>query len=728
MKNIIALKQQIFILGTVIFLFLSLSVQAAHPGHQLTVENIFGSDRYQDKTLGSIQWIPGENSFSWLDSKDSHAKIIRYDMNTNSRSILLSDKDTDVLLEERTDKRFTIPAYRWSPDGQSILISSQYNLYLYHIKTGKNEFLSRDFEEERDPRFAPDGKKLAYIKKDNLCVYDLETKTETGLTEHGSDTRLIGRFDWVYEEEFSIRTGFSWSPDSRHIAFFELEQSIVPEYPILDFIPVHNPVHMMRYPKAGDPNASIRIGIVPSDSGRVMWASLDKETDYYIPRIKWLPDSRRLAVQRLNRDQNRLDLFIVDIETGQTRKVLTEKDPDGWVDYNTEWIFLKDGKHMIWKSERSGWNHLYKINLETGSAYPLTAGSWDVVSLNAVDETTGAVYFTGTAQSSIERHLYQTDITGSSPGKLTCEPGTHVIQFSPDSKYYLDEYSSIDTPPRTSLHDQNGLLIDIIETGHIEAFDDMVLPSASFFELETTDHLKLNAKLIKPADFDSTKQYPLLIYTYGAPGSQSVRNIWHSAFDLWHFMLARMGYLIAVVDNRGTDMKGNTFKNLVYKNISLGLKDQIDAARYLGQKPYIDNSRIGIWGWSAGGYMTCLAMTKGADVFKAGIAVAPLTDPLNYDTIWIERYMDQPSDNKQGYHESNPVNFVHQYKGGLLIIHGTSDDNVHPANTMQMVYTLQNAGKLFQMMLYPRKLHSIRGQKTRIHLFNTMTDYILKNL
>ena len=721
-------KKQIYFICSFWMLLFCLSLRTVQAQNHLTVDNIFGSRLYQQKTLDGIRWIPGQNAFTWLNTQDSHPAIMRYDIETRSRSILLGEEDSNIVLEERTDKRFTLPAYYWSPDGQNILIPSRYDLYLYNIETGKTETLTQDFEEERDPRFSPDGKKLAYIKRNNLYVYNLETGNEIRLTGHGSDNCLIGRFDWVYEEEFSIRTGFYWSPDSRHIAFFELEQSTEPEFPITDYIPVHNAVHTMRYPKAGDPNASVRIGVVPADSGSIAWISLDKETDYYIPRIKWLPDSRRLAVQRLNRDQNRLDLFISDIDSGHSRIILTEKDPKGWVDYNTDWIFLKDREHVIWKSERSNWNHLYKINLQTGSSIPLTSGNWDVVELKAVKESEGLIYFTGTRQSSIERHLCQTDFKGTPPKRLTPDPGTHQIHFSPNREYYLDEFSSIHSPTKTSLYDKNGLLIDTIEPGHIRAFDDLTMPSVSFFELETADRLKLNAMLIKPADFDSTKQYPLLIYTYGAPASQEIKNAWFSTFNLWHLLLAEKGYLIMCVDNRGTEYKGNKFKNLVYKDMSLGLQDQIFTAQYMGKKPYVDKKRIGIWGWSAGGYMTCMAMTKGAGVFKTGVAVAPLTDPRNYDTIWTERYMDQPSDNADGYDECNPVNYVHKYKGGLFIIHGTSDDNVHLSNTMQMIYALENAGKPFDMMLYPRKLHSIRGKNTRIHLFHTITEYILKTL
>ncbi len=346
-----------------------------------------------------------------------------------------------------------------------------------------------------------------------------------------------------------------------------------------------------------------------------------------------------------------------------------------------------------------------------------------------VDEKKKTVYFLSREKSALECHLYKVGLDGKGFQRLTTEEGWHSINISPDAKYYLDVFSNVSISPKTILCRRDGRKIRVVESGEIESLKEYKLVVPEFFTMTTHDGLRLNAYMVKPVDFDTTKKYPVLVYTYGGPGSQIVRNSWRvGRGNLWHQLMLQKGYIVFGVDNRGTGTKGNDFMNLVYRNIGLGVADQINGAKYLRTLPYVDGNRIGIWGWSGGGYMTCLALTKGAEYFKAGVAVAPVSDFRNYDTIWTERYMDQPQDNEKGYDESNPINYINHYRGGLFLIHGSGDDNVHLSNTLQMAYALQNARKPFELMIYPRKLHGIRGRDTQVHLFNAITDYLLKNL
>ncbi|MBN2030999.1 DPP IV N-terminal domain-containing protein [bacterium] len=721
------------ILFTSFVWLLSLSISAAYSQNVLTVEGIFGSNQYAARELRNVQWSPEGDKFTYYEYESSTRKrlIKQVDLQTGEPSVLIDSDQVDVLQPESQQKRFTIPNYHPSPTGETVLLPSRGDLYLYTMKSGKTKRLTDDPEEERDPRFSPDGKKIAYLKNQNLMVLDLDSGLETPLTDQGTEDLLIGRFDWVYEEEFGIRTGFFWSSDSRSIAYFELNQSLEPVFPIVDFIPLYSRVETMRYPKAGGQNPTVRIGVVSIDDGRTTWMDIGRETDIYIPRIAWLNDSRHLAIQRLNRDQNQLDLLIADVATGESEHILTEQDPEGWIDYVENWIFLQNNQRMIWMSERSNWNHLYLYDLKGNLIRQLTGGDWDVVELIHVDEKEEAVYFIGTEKSTIERHIYKTGLDGKGLQRLTKEEGWHEIDMSPDGQHYLDTYSNIMTPPRTTLHQSNGTPIKVIESGEIEALKEITLIEPEFFTITTNDDLELNAFMIKPKNFDSQQTYPVLVYTYGGPGSQRVQNSWginRINFHLWHELMAQKGYIIFCVDNRGTGFKGNGFQNLVYRNLGKAVIDEIQGAEYLRSLPYVDRSRIGIWGWSGGGYMTALAMIKGTEYFKVGVAVASVTDHRNYDTIWTERYMDQPEDNEDGYNDSNPITHINDYQGGLLLIHGTADDNVHLSNTMQLVYALQNARKPFDLMIYPRKLHSITGYDTQVHLFNKITDYFLDHL
>lgn len=714
-----------------IALVLLISVSCAWGQKRLTIEAICGASKFSPRTLGQVQWIPHTPAFTHFksDSASGRVMIERIDAESGASSILIDSDAFPDLEPPRREKRFALPSYHWAPDGRSVLLPNTHDLVLIRLPEKTRVRLTDDQAEERDPAFSPDGETIAYLKNGNLHVFDLRRNREIPLTRHGTDALLIGRFDWVYEEEFHIRTGFAWSPDSRSIAFFELDTSPEPPTPIVDFLPLENTVTHIKYPKAGQPNAVVRIGVASLSSKKTVWMDTGGEPDSYIPRIHWLPDGRGLLIQRLNRLQNRLDLLLADARTGESRVILTEKDESGWVDFPEDILFLERTDRFLWLSERSGWSHLYLCGMDGNPVRVLTSGAWNVTEVEHIDETGGWVYFTATEAGPLERQLYRVPLNGGPAQRISSGPGAHSVQFSECGRYYLDVFSNVATPPRTSLHRPDGSLVRVVESGEIPELNGYALSPPEFLILKTDDGLRLNAFLMKPADFDPSRKYPVLVTTYGCPGTQVVRNAWsHGLGDLYHQFLLQNGFLVFGLDNRGMAQMGNDFKNLAYRDLSSGLEDQILGVRYLKNLPFVDSTRVGIWGWSGGGWMTCLAMTKGAGHFKAGAAVAPLTDLRNYDTIWMERYMGLPDGNPEGYAACNVLEHAGDLQGSLLLIHGAVDDNVHFANTMQLVHALQEAGKSFDLMVYPDKKHSIRGEKARIHLYKKMTDFFLKNL
>jgi dipeptidyl-peptidase-4 len=699
---------------------------------KFTVEAIYGSRELAGKTVSGVQWMTDGSGFTYFQ-RDTAAvlKIWKYDFKTKKRSVLIDSKKVEALSEERREKRNYLGNYFWSSDGKSILLPSKNDLYLYEVASGQTRRLTSDSLEERDPQFSPDGRKIAFLKKHNLHVLDIASGQTRQLTTQGEEHILVGKFDWVYEEEFNIRTAFFWSPDSRHLAYFQLDERQVPEFPLTDFIPVHNEYQPMRYPKPGDKNSVVKIGVVSVESSNgnsTRWMDLGGETDVYIPRIKWTNDPQKLSIIRLNRDQNHLELLLADVNTGATEKIFEEKEVNGWISINDDWRFLKNGKSFLWLSMADGYSHLYLYDMSGKLIRQITKGSWEVSGVAGVDEKSGTIYFTATEKSPLERHLYKIKLDGSGMVRLSSEAGTHRITMAPDARYYLDGFSSVITPMRYSLHTNTGALVEVVEPNDIPALKGYTLSPPIFGTLTTPRGDVLNYWMIKPANFDASKKYPVLTYVYGGPGRQTVTNSW-SSYAYWHQLLADKGYVIFSVDNRGTGARGKAFMMSTYKNLgALEVEDQIAAAQWLGSQPYVDAARIGIWGWSYGGYMAASCILKGAEVFKTAVSVAPVTDWRNYDTIYTERYMLTPEKNPEGYKNTAPVNFAKELKGNLLLVHGLNDDNVHASNALQLAMALQEARKPFSLMIYPRKDHGINGQNTRVHLFNMITDYLLKNL
>jgi dipeptidyl-peptidase 4 len=708
-------------------LLLALSIQST----ELTIENIFTSPDFKGETLSGISWVPNKNAFTYIkkDKESGNQEIFICDAATGIEQVLFDNENLTVLEKSKSEKRFTLPSYKWAPDGISILIPANNDLYILSTVDKKLEKLTNDSLVERDPIFSPDSKQIAYIKEKDLFVLDLKNKTEKQLTFKGSDNILVGRFDWVYEEEFSMRTGFAWSPDSKHIAFYLTDQSNVPEYTIANIIPTYSTSERLKYPKAGQPNSLVKIGIINTETKKTIYADKYAGPDSYISRTQWTSDGQELAIVYLNRDQNELDIIFADVKTGKTRPVLKEQTKDGWLEPGRSLYFIDGKNEFIWESENDGYNHLYRYDYNGQLKKQLTTGEWDVFSIVNVNPKSKKIFFYASPKMREEKHLFTVGINGKALKQVTTQPGTHNVNMNKSGNYYIDAFSNWETPTTQILYKSNGKKIKNLNNPKIKALQQTELAKIDFLNFTSTNGHDLPAYIIKPLNFDPTKKYPVLIYTYGGPGSQVVNNSWLGTRAFWYTLLTQKNYLICAVDGRGTKNRGRKWKHLCYKKLGeIEIQDQIEAAKYLQSLPFVNKNRIGIWGWSYGGYTTIMALLKGAEYFKMGIAVAPVTDWRNYDTIYTERFMDQPQDNEDGYNNGAATTFAKNLKGKLLLIHGGADDNVHLSNTMQLAKAFQRHKKQFDLMVYPNKLHGIRGTNERVHLYTLMTNYILENL
>jgi dipeptidyl-peptidase-4 len=728
--------------ATLLILLLSaLALQAQERFKEFTVDDIWTSGKFTGRGIRGFQWIEGGKAYSYLetDTARKQTDLWRCDVASGKKRVLVSG--SKLVLKEG-DAAFTVQNYIWSPSGKQVLFTGTLaarslktggNFFLYDLPGASFRQLTHSTEEQVNVKFSPDGSSIGFVRANNIFVLDLASGNETQLTFDGSEHVFNGKFDWVYEEEFSIIDGWQWSPDSRRIAYWQLNELRVPEFPIMTFLPLHQDVSRMRYPKAGDPNSIVRVGIVSLGEKNTVWADIgapaDSSQDTYVPYMKWTNDPDVLSVVRLNRKQNHIDLTLVNAASGAAKIILTESS-DTYID--ADWpvlTFLKKSRQFLWSSERDGFDHLYLYDLDGKLVRQITQGRWDVESVNGVDERKQTVYFTAGIINPMEREVYAVGLDGKDFRKVTKERGSSGANFSPDFSVFVHSFSDVNTPPKSFLRKADGSLIRVLTEGTIDALKDYKLSPKTFFTFTTSDSVELNGWMIKPAGFDPAKKYPVLMFVYGGPGSQTVRNAWGGSDFLWYQLLAAKGYIIVSVDNRGTGARGKQFKAITYRNLGKWeTHDQMEAARYLGSLPYVEKSRIGIWGWSYGGYMALMSILVGADVFKTAISVAPVTNWKFYDTIYTERYMSTPEDNPDGYRESAPVNHARELKGKLLIVHGTSDDNVHWQNTVCMVDTLTKAGKQFETAFYPGGKHGIGTGKTRAQLYTRFTNFLLENL
>ena len=588
--------------------------------------------------------------------------------------------------------------------------------------------LQHSEEPQYNVKFSPDGGRIGFVRSHNIYILDLKTGKEKQLTRDGAEHVLNGVFDWVYEEEFGLADGWEWSTDGTHIAYWQSDESCIPEFTMTDFMtPGSDPISY-RYPKPGDRNSTVRIGIVSLKDSKTRWIDPGTEKDIYIPWMQWLPDGKTLGMIRLNRLQDTLNVMSADSKNGKTKNIFTETT-NSWISEEYDLHFL-NGKNGFFRiSDRDGYAHIYLVDMKGAIVNQVTKGKWEVSSIAGVDEKSQTIYFVAAMRTPLEKQFYSIRFDGTHLQQLTPDGFSHAPNLSPNNKYFLDTYSSIDTLPRFVLMKTEGEKIRDVEGSGGGLFKGFAAGRDTFITVTTHDGAVLNGWMLKPSCFTASGKYPLLFDVYGGPGSQSVVNRWGGSMHLWQFMMAEKGYLVVSIDGRGTGQRGKAFRSVVYRHLgTIDVNDQIEAAHILAKLPYIDSARIGIWGWSYGGYMAISTLLKGGEIFKTAVAVAPVTDWRLYDDIYTERYMGLPAENPEGYRESSTLTYAHLLKGNLLLIHGTTDDNVHLQNSMQLIEALQNAGKHFDTMFYVDKNHSMYGGNTRVHLFETITNYLMEKL
>ncbi len=628
-------------------------------------------------------------------------------------------------------------AYSFSEDEKKILLSTAVEpifrrstlglFYVYDIDSKSVVKISDTKIQE--PTLSPNGEMVAYVMENNLYIFNLNTQETKKLTEDGVKNKIInGVTDWVYEEEFSFVKAFEWNADGSKIAFLRFDETDVPEFSMDVYgTGLYPEPYTFKYPKAGENNSIVTLHLLDVDSGQI--TKVDLGDAYYMPRIQWKNHKDMLSVQTMNRHQNQLTLHTVNSKTGEVSTLLKEMD-DAYVDITDNLTFLEDDS-FIWTSEKDGWNHIYLYNEDGELMNQVTTGEWEVTKYYGYDQNEDKIYYQSTENGSINRGVYNIESSGKNKKGLAIAAGTNSASFSTDFTYFINTFSSADTPPVYTLHKAlNGKKVKDIKDNQqlLEKLKGYQIRPKEFSTININGN-DLNMYMIKPKDFDSSKKYPLLMYQYSGPGSQNVSNSWMGANDYWHQSLVADGYIVACVDGRGTGFKGSDFKKVTYLNlVKYETEDQIAAAKKLSELAYIDENRTGIWGWSFGGHMATNCILKGNDVFETAIAVAPVTSWRFYDTIYTERFMRTPAENPDGYDDNSPFNYPELLKGNYLLIHGSGDDNVHVQNTMRMIEALVQANKQFDWGIYPDKNHGIYGGNTRIHLFNKMTNFIKENL
>ncbi len=699
---------------------------------KITIQDIVDK-KFNSKGLQSIRWFKNGAFYSALEDN----KIIKYNIK-NGKAVKTLFHDTNIKIQD----------YSFSSDESQILILTERKkiyrhsytafFYIYNIYNQTLIPLSHT-DKQSYATFSPDGTKIAFGMNNNLFYKDLKTNKEYAITQDGKFNSIInGHTDWVYEEEFAFTKAFFWSPNGDQIAYYVFDESLVKEYnmQVWNDSSAYPEDYRFKYPKAGEKNAEITIKIYNINTKEKHTIDLGEEKDIYIPSIQWTADNTILAIRKLNRLQNELTLYHFNTQNHKLKIALKEKSST-YIDFNfcKTLIYLNDKKHFISTSEKSGYKHfyLYKINeKQAHQVRQITKGNWEVDAFVRFDTLKSLLYYTSTEASHLERHFYSINIQSRKKKLLSRQKGTHKIDMSPDCQYYIDHFSSALNIPQVRLYKTNSKKpIKILENNKVleDELDNYNLKNKQFFTFQTEDKLLLNGLMILPPDFDAQKKYPVLIHVYGGPGSQLVRDNWAGRHYYWHQFLSQKGYIVVIADNRGTGARGAVFKKSTY--LKLGeheVKDQIDLVKHLTNQTYIDKDRVGIWGWSYGGYMSSLLITLCADFYKLGIAVAPVSHWRFYDTIYTERYLRKPKDNKKGYTNFSPLMHADQLKGKYFLIHGTGDDNVHFQNAIAMQNELIKADKQFESFYYPNRNHSMTNYPSLSHLYQMMTDFIVKNL
>lgn len=614
---------------------------------------------------------------------------------------------------------------QWTPDGARLLVLASGDLFLMEAPSGKWRQLTSTAAAERDPKISPDGKWVAFRRGNELFVLDLASLKERRLTHDATETLWNARLDWVYPEELDLGTAYWWSPDSKALAYLQFDVSRQMVYPHGDLQPAIPVFEPQRYPKAGTPNADVRLGVVPAAGGQTRWMDVGETREALLGRVTWTPDAQSLLVQRLNRVQNRLDLLLVKAASGAARLLLRETDPY-WVNLTSDLRVFADSRRFLWSSERSGFRRLYLYEMDGKLQRQLTSGEWEVTEVVCLDEPGGWVYYLSTEESPLEQRLYRVALDGSGRRLITAEEGVHRVSMSPTCAHFTDSYGSLREPTRRVLRQADGGLVAELEAPDRKPIEELELLPVEIVPVRTPDGETLYARLIRPAGWEKGRLYPAIVMVYGGPHSQAVQNSWRGAS--FEQALAHRGFAVWQLDNRGSAGRGHAWESKLFRRLGKQeLEDQLLGLQRLIDMGFVDPKRVGIHGWSYGGFMTLYAMLHAPEVFRAGVAGAPVTDWRNYDTIYTERYLGLPQDNPKGYRESSPVHFAANLKGRLMLIHNYQDDNVLFQNTFQMMVALQRAGKPFDLMLYPQKTHGVTGAFQR-HMRETILSFFEREL
>jgi len=720
-------------------LFLAITTQAQKK--ELTIDDIFDPQKqinFSGRLPRIIRWLDNQHYLQFNTNPQSGpVGLLKVDAKTGKAESFFDKEALEKALaatpgfsHDEARKFVSLSGYIFSPSNDGILIEYNKDLYYYQLGKDKAQRLTTTVEEEENPSFSPDGKLVGFTRNNNIYTVDLASNKETALTTDGSKTIFNGRLDWVYEEEIYGRgttQSYWWSPNSSQIAYLTLDEAKVPAFTVVDHLPLYQTLEVTNYPKAGEPNPTVKLNIVAAKGGTPQAVDLAKyqDAEFLITRVGWTPDSKHVVYQVQNRVQTWLEFNLADSQTGKSNSLLRETSP-AWVEVVELPEWLADGS-FIWQSDRSGRRHLYHYSLDGKLIAPITKGDWDVREVYGVKDN--LIYFSASEHGRISNDIYRIKLDGSGFTLLSkAWEGNHAARFSPDFAAYIDTASNISTPPQIHLYSSEGALIRTIEENKVAALSEFNLSKPEFMRVATRDGFMMDAMMIKPANFDPNKKYPVMSYNYSGPAAPSVRNAWTGINYVWHQMLAQKGYIIWICDNRSASNQGMKSTYPIFRNLAeLELRDLEDGIAWLKQQSYVDSNRIGLWGWSYGGYMTAYALTH-SKTFKIGISGAPVTDWRNYDSVYTERYMGLPKDNEEGYKKSSVIESAANLHGKLLLIHGTMDDNVHIQNSVQFIDALQKAGKHFDLMVYPKSRHGVTQPQRLKHLREMMTNFILENL
>ncbi len=738
-----------YFLAVMAFAALGAEESKEKPNPLLSLDRLYGKPEFSAKSYG-VKWLEAGQGYVRLEKSKATKEardIVRVDPASGKREILVAAK---ALIPEGKKKPLAVSGYTFTKDLAKVLIytntrrvwrvHSRGDYWVLDRASGKLHQLGGKEAPEATLMFAKfspaDSNRVAYVRNKNVYVEDLATGRIEVLTKRSRDTVINGTFDWVYEEELGLRDGFRWSPDGKRIAYWQMDEEGVKEMHMINNVPGNYPqVVTFRYPKVGETNARARVGVVSADGGETTWVRVEGDPrNHYIARMDWADNSKELLLQRLNRLQNRNAVMIADAATGKARTVYTDRD-EAWIEVRfgfTDWV----EDQFTYVSERAGWRQLYLVS-RAGEAKKVTRGNFDIIRMLKLDAANGIAYFTASPKNATERYLYRINLDGTGLKRLSPakQRGSHSYSISSDAKWAVHTFSSIHSPPVTQLiklstHEPVRTLEDNVALRKKVAA--LAQPKREFFQIDIGDGVKVDAYAVLPPNLDCSKKYPLFLYVYGEPAGQTTVNRWSGPGGIWHWMLAQQGYVVMSIDNRGTTApRGNAWRKSIYRQVGiLASKDQAAAVRQvLKDRPYLDADRVGVWGWSGGGSMTLNALFRYPELYHAGISIAPVPNQLLYDTIYQERYMGLPDDNKEGYKNGSPITFAKNLKGKLQLIHGTADDNVHYQGMAKLVDTLVAHNKPFEMLAYPNRSHSIReGKGTTLHLRTAMTEFLRRNL